>query len=1224
MIRYWSSSLIIGFLLIISPVSFASSLQAEQDFLYAKRLADDGHKELAVEAFKVFLATYPDNPHSSEAKWLMGTSLYAAKKYKEAREAFQRYVIDYPNDSRTLEAFLKIADCFHLLDDKENEILALWRIPIFYPQSPETPPVLVRVARLLMETDNFNDAEIPLQQVLNQHPESAVFLEAKLLWAHLLARRGNFTLAEKEAWKVAQKLEDAVLTAEALTYQAECLDTLGRLEEADQVRRMIIEKFSSTPMLPRALTLLGQHLIQNGDFKKAEELLLRAKDTAPDDETKALSLLGLADLNFIAKNYDAALDLLTQIPKPDRPEKLFRIALIKEAQLDFTAAAEIYKSISLSEDLNYSAASAFRAGDLFKRWEKPKEAAENFLLFERIAQDTILKAEGRYQAAKCLITVDDSLCAALLADFDELYPRSPLIDDALFLRAAALYQNGKFHLAYNVWQKLLTSYPFSPWLSEAEMSSELIKEHQLRDRDPAEKVADLLAQVAKGLSRSDLALSLGEIYLNDYKDYKKAIDLFEQVLATEGLHASKYERGKVLLLEALRNRFSQFRLLAHLNDDSYAARFTEITASSIKRLNELKSNVDDESLLAEIDFLLNQIQYCAEEEGAKTTPLIQSLEEFIQNHPNSSFVSEVHRQLGKIYTQKFQAESNSQHYQKAIAHLLASLQTATDSSRSNEVKLLLADCYLAIGKREQAITTYQEIVKDAGNALSIQAIVKLLDFPEVMLKEKISYLRKLEQDAYYHPISEELHLKIANLYLEANRFADAEQELISHFSKSSPGNPGLLVLQEKPDEWLFLLGRAKEGQGFAEPAISAFRRFLVYHQEGDKAVEVHRQLAELLKKENRNEEALVHLDWLAKHEIPDSLQFDAVSRRIQILFEEGDYETVRNLALQLAQSASNEDSAFCYYQLAIVCLYRLGKAEQAQEEALELRKTYKKRADVDEATAWFYLEKGRYYSRLKDFENAEKAFRTVIDSYKGSRWIPEAKYELGRDFLIRNLYDEGLAILTALPDEYPEHPILGLVFMTLAGYYLESGNFSDCIVNYELILADEQYRHLWERVYPLEIQAYKQAGFYAGAVKATQAYLEHFPEAPDRFARQMELGAFFSALEQYDLAEAQFRKLLPYADIENEYACQFSLAETLEKRERWREAIVAYLHVQYIDKPSKLNWVITAYYNIGRCYEKLGDNDHAVEFYRMIVEKEGLSSPFGRKAQQQIDRIVAK
>lgn len=119
----------------------------------------------------------------------------------------------------------------------------------------------------------------------------------------------------------------------------------------------------------------------------------------------------------------------------------------------------------------------------------------------------------------------------------------------------------------------------------------------------------------------------------------------------------------------------------------------------------------------------------------------------------------------------------------------------------------------------------------------------------------------------------------------------------------------------------------------------------------------------------------------------------------------------------------------------------------------------------------------------------------------------------------------------------------------------------------------------------------------------------------------MDLGQYYMALEQYDLAREQYQSLMPVADVDNELACQFYLGEILEKEGRLKEAIIEYLKVRYIGKQSKLNWVITAIYNAGRCYEKLGKTENARMMYQEIVEREGLASPFGRKALQQVNRL---
>ncbi|MBZ0265355.1 tetratricopeptide repeat protein [bacterium] len=1213
-------AILISLFYISAPFAQApSALQAEEDFVYAKKLFDDSHYDLSAAAFALYFSTYPDDAHTIDALYYTAESYFKMKDYEAARIHYQRLLLEYPNSSRALPALKSIASCYEKLDNREMYVRTLMRIPLFFPTSPEIPQILLQVADFYIAEGEWNEAEIPLQQIINQYKDSPQYLPAKLGWAKLLFNRHQFEQALAEAKKIAQKEDSPEISAEAYYLESQCLQSQGRTIEAIAPMEIIIENYKQVSIRPKALSALGKFYLETHQLERAFEVLSEATATESNPEIADIARIHLVDVLFLLGEYTALFEELNQVTEQSSPEVLFRKGLILEKMQRIEEAGAVYLQCSEVDDSEFSASAIWQAAEILKTLELAKRSSDQFLKAESLFENEQEKAEVRYQAALVRFQEDDSSCVALLTDFSETYLISPRIDDMYYLRAEAEVRLGRLPSALLDFERVVEDYPFSPYAVKASLRLTLLKNHQLQASDPTNIIADLLTEYALGNTGPELALELGKVYFHDYHDYDRAVQLFQKVYDDPVANADDRLKAQYLLVDAWWERFEREQLWQQLG---MPTDIVKVANETVENLTALRNQINTKDAIDKIDLRVIQAVETKLEGEPKVRYARTAWHDFLlkhETHPDNAYAM---NRLACAYSQKL-PEDEKVGPDQAIRYWEEVIATYPGSNESENAQLALADYYLTKGELKKAQNHYESLAQEGTGEERVQAIRRLLDMPDLPSNRKITLIRTLLRDAWYHPDTASLHFTLAELLIEEKQYQAALIELSEHRRGSSPGNPGLTILQPRDAEQLIAYARAYGGNDNPKMAMTFYRAYLEQFPEGYDAVECHRRLAAYLKKQENDDAAMHHLEALEALDVDDSIRLEAQAERCRLYFRQEEYPQARQLAKQLAIDFTNSDSAFYYSQLATVCLYRLSMPDDARQEAQQLRKDYKDRDDIDNATARFYLERGRYHSRYKEYESAQKAFETVIESFEDSPWVIEAKYELARDYLIRNMYEEGLAILTTLPDQYPNHPILGLVYVILAGYYIESGNFSDGVSTYERVLRDEQYENLWRTVYPLQIKAYRQASFYAGALKTTKEYLEKFPDAPDAFHRKMDMGQFYLALEEYDLARSQYEALKPYADIENEAACQFYIAETLEKQGRLKEAIIEYMKVDYIGKPTKLNWVITAWYNAGRCYEKLDKAEKAEEMYRRIVVQEGLGSVFGRKAQEQIDRLKA-
>jgi len=119
------------------------------------------------------------------------------------------------------------------------------------------------------------------------------------------------------------------------------------------------------------------------------------------------------------------------------------------------------------------------------------------------------------------------------------------------------------------------------------------------------------------------------------------------------------------------------------------------------------------------------------------------------------------------------------------------------------------------------------------------------------------------------------------------------------------------------------------------------------------------------------------------------------------------------------------------------------------------------------------------------------------------------------------------------------------------------------------------------------------------------------------------LGIFLINLKEYDRGVDQLKSLLPLADAESEAEIQYWIARAYHERGDMNQAIIEFLKVKYVCRPSKLPWGTTALYEAGQTYAKLGNLVNARSLFQQIVRELGVGDQFGRVANERIREIDA-
>lgn len=244
--------------------------------------------------------------------------------------------------------------------------------------------------------------------------------------------------------------------------------------------------------------------------------------------------------------------------------------------------------------------------------------------------------------------------------------------------------------------------------------------------------------------------------------------------------------------------------------------------------------------------------------------------------------------------------------------------------------------------------------------------------------------------------------------------------------------------------------------------------------------------------------------------------------------------------------------------------------------------------------------------RIGQFKDARAGFERVVSEYPNSEFAEQAFYMRGWCLYLLGNAEEALAVCRRFIEKHPESPWAPDVLFWLGEYYFNLGDYAQ---------AERQFADLATR-YPQGVLA-PDALFWAGrAASAQKEFLraiEHFSAlaknypgsskgAEARFAQ----GDALSELGNYPAAILAFEEVIvkypssPLVDLAwgRKGDCQFTLGK--DDTKRYQEALASYRMV--LDSPRAdrdLKW--QAEYKIGRCREKMGLPEEAVERYMNVV-----------------------
>ncbi len=100
---------------VVSVEAEQSALSKEQDYQNALAILRDGRYDEAIQAFQIYLISYPTSELAANAQYWMAEAYYVLKSYESALSHFQKVITAYPESRKISDAYLKMGFSYYEL-----------------------------------------------------------------------------------------------------------------------------------------------------------------------------------------------------------------------------------------------------------------------------------------------------------------------------------------------------------------------------------------------------------------------------------------------------------------------------------------------------------------------------------------------------------------------------------------------------------------------------------------------------------------------------------------------------------------------------------------------------------------------------------------------------------------------------------------------------------------------------------------------------------------------------------------------------------------------------------------------------------------------------------------------------------------------------------------------------------------------------------------------------
>lgn len=327
------------------------------------------------------------------------------------------------------------------------------------------------------------------------------------------------------------------------------------------------------------------------------------------------------------------------------------------------------------------------------------------------------------------------------------------------------------------------------------------------------------------------------------------------------------------------------------------------------------------------------------------TGKIATLNNLINNHPQSSYAEQAYYELGRAY---IELDKNND----AVETFSRFIKRYPKSSLARRAATETAMIYNQAGDHSKAISTYKQIIRE-------------------------------------YPQSEEAQIAVQdlkNIYIEQGK--------VNEFAAFAASTPGMKAIESSERDTLTYIAAEKtySRQRYDE-AREAFQNYLKEFPQGSFTLDSHYYLGIIYYNQKAPKDAIAHFEQVIAY--PDNkYSEDAMAYTSELLLNDGKYREAMTLYEQLAEKTDNAERRMACRMNIMRCAHTLGENKIAAEAATKIL------SDENISPEW---KREAHYTRAKSLiasgesSNAVKDLATLATDTRTKQGA-EAKYMLAQHY----------------------------------------------------------------------------------------------------------------------------------------------------------------------------------------------------------------------------------
>ncbi|MFH1009246.1 MAG: tetratricopeptide repeat protein [Candidatus Latescibacterota bacterium] len=1211
-------------LLIVLAISLALAAPAagQEEFDFAKSLYKDGMYGAAARQFEQFVRDHPESERAPEAQFLAAGAHFQSGALSEALSGYERFIVRNPDDLRIPEAQMNRGISLTGLGRFSDAAEVFTDLEKLFPTGDFADRALLEAGRNLRRIGDLKRASEALGAMIRDYPQSKRLSEARYLLGVCLKDQGRLDEALTQ-------LEQAASVRSGFDQKADALGAMGRIylskgdiAAAQAMFQRLKEVFGDRAVTAQFAVELGNNLSEKGRFEEAGPLFEQAIAYASSaDSTRASARLGWGHSEHrmgrdaaAAGHYRA---FLSQYSTDSRCAEalsgLVDALLTMGQESDAVSASE--KLFGRYPESEQTLTTLGRMGDFYAKRDDPLPAVS---LYRRYLSFSENKEGGEVEAAQfSLAGVYEKLGwhDQAVAVYRDLLARNTRDSDrAQFALASLLEREGKIGDAVRAYASVIGRFPESSYVSQAAVAMELLRDFGSPDYPEATGRLFRIASdaLAKGSPEGETLYQLGLVQFEAMKDFQEAARLFSESLA-----AADTVRAPDAGYQLAQSYGRLARRSALTGDPEGAVAFRGKMARTYRWLTERypKSLHADDAAL----FLIEEIFSQVETDSEQCAGMLRAYEQFLGVYPLSDRMDFVLFRIGEAYRGLARTDSTS--VDRAIGWYEKLATQFPESPYLDDARFGEGLVWTAAGDLSAAEAAFEKLLSEYPRSdLSALAHLRLA---EIHMEREAFDQAVTALEAYSESRANSISLPPSMSPIRNPRSSIPDQRAVGAlmaeatyrqgaFSIAIPLCEQQLGTEADPAsraKILLRLVEMYEQVGGTDRAIERASQCIAAYPRSEEAVSCLLTRADLFRRTERPEEALEDYRALSSSRFATR----ALKSRADLLFELERYEQAAK-AYNTLLSASKEDADAAGNH--VLCLYRLGRIQEATGAAKSFRKTF---GNLRNWLARLELEQGKRLLERKEFEAAQSSFEQQLKSFGDTEYADDARYYLGLVHFQQKRMEEALKLFSDFRNAYPDSPYLTEVTMKLGTIYYLSGQFASAIDYYKAVSENTTPEMEADALFNM-VLSYERLGRYEAAIQSAQVLVARFPENETIPRVKMKIGLSLMKLGDYEEAIAVFQKNMPAADAETKAALRFYVGQCRAMAGNYEEAVIEYLKVAYLHR-SEAMWAVTAEYEAGKAYEKLNRLSEAENVYQRIKARYGSESEWAQAAEKRLKAL---